>query len=87
MPVNITLFLESRKGYYYYFNWTAGKENENKIHYCECGHCNYGSGQRREQKRGLHGVWVGPFVNLEDADHFVGQIVNRPINHCNCTNR
>lgn len=84
MPDNITLFLESREGFYYYYNWTASQKN--KIHWCECGHCNYGSGKRREQLPGLHGVWVGPFINLEDADRFVGQVLGAQVNHCNCIN-
>ena len=84
MPDNITIFLESRKGFYYYFNWTF--EKYNSIHWCECGRCNYGAGMHREQTPGLNGVWIGPFVKLEDADRFVVEELNRPANHCTCTN-
>lgn len=82
MPNSITLFIESRSGYYYYYNWTAKKENA--IHWCECGRCNYGAGMRREQTPGLNGVWIGPFENLEDANRFVVEELNQPLNHCTC---
>lgn len=87
MPDNITLFLESRKGFFYYYNWTAGKESENSIHWCECGRCNYGAGMHREQKPGFHGVWIGPFVKLENTRKFVIEKLNRPANFCGCTRR
>jgi hypothetical protein len=57
--------------YYFYLNWTAGKEN--KIHRADCGHCNFGLGKRSKQVNGSHGVWVGPFASQTLAKEIISK--------------
>lgn len=57
--------ITKKDGFYYYYNWMAGKEN--KLHYCECGHCAFGSGKHTGIKEGKNGVWIGPFENRDIA--------------------
>ena len=51
--------ISHKVGYFYYFNWQS--DQENKLHYCECGHCAFGSGKREDSEQGKNGVWIGPF--------------------------
>lgn len=57
--------INQKEGFYYYFNWMAGIEN--KLHYCECGHCAFGSGKRDDSENGKNGVWIGPFESRKIA--------------------
>jgi hypothetical protein len=57
--------INKKDGFYYYYNWQAGEEN--KLHYCECGHCAFGSGKHADSKEGKNGVWIGPFENRDIA--------------------
>lgn len=68
-----SLIIENLEGYYYYFNWQARQEN--KLHYCECGHCAFGSGKHENVQLGNNGVWIGPFqtrviATQQLAEHF-----------------
>lgn len=61
----LSQIIENKEGYYYYYNWQAGQEN--RLHYCECGHCAFGSGKHENVEQGNNGVWIGPFQTRDIA--------------------
>lgn len=71
-----------KDGFYYYFNWHAGEQNS--IHWCKCGKCNYGIGSKKNINRGEHGVWIGPFDKLKYANDFLEKQLSKPVIHCRC---
>lgn len=61
----LSRILDNKVGFYYYYNWQARQTN--KLHYCECGHCAFGSGKHEEVDLGDNGVWIGPFISRDTA--------------------
>lgn len=52
--------------YHFYENWTVRPEKA-KIHFSNCGFCNYGRGTNKPKEDGLHGTWHGAFATFEEA--------------------
>ena len=77
--------IENKVGYFYYYNWQARQEN--KLHFCECGHCAFGSGKQEGAILGDNGVWIGPFINRDIARNTLQNIFRFPeiidCLHCN----
>lgn len=75
MTTNLNI-QEKENLYYFYHNWKAGKEN--KIHKGDCPQCNFGTGKREKQTRGLNGVWIGPFSTLDLCHTYIADKLNLP---------
>lgn len=57
--------------YYIYENWQAhAPERILRIHEGNCGFCQNGNGMREDANRGLNGVWIGPFDELDSAQNY-----------------
>ena len=78
----LSKILDNKVGYFYYYNWQAGQEN--KLHYCECGHCAFGSGKQEDVNLGDKGVWIGPFQTREIARQNLREqlYINSNIENC-----
>lgn len=72
--------------YYIYDNWQAADRESPKIHKWNCGYCNMGFGMHPNANRGEHGVWIGPFIEIEYARNYFQLKFNFPLNECNCVN-
>jgi hypothetical protein len=68
--------LISKRGFYIYYNEPNKKVKEIKIHVHYCGFCAWGSGRDIPKEAGRNGVWIGPFDTPEQAEEFVGKIIN-----------
>ena len=62
--------MKSKANYYAYINWQAGDKDEILIHHWSCGHCRMGLGKHHDAKKGVNGVWLGPFIKRKEAKQF-----------------
>lgn len=76
---------EQENLYYFYHNWDS--DQKNKIHLGSCGFCKYGTGMHKSEKRGISGVWIGPFSTLELCHTYIAKKLNLPpVEPHNCCN-
>ena len=61
--------------YYIYDNWQAADRESPKIHKWNCGYCHMGFGMHPNANRGEHGVWIGPFDEIEYAWKLIDTII------------
>ncbi len=70
--------------YYIYENWQAKDFNGPKIHQSDCGFCQNGQGMIKDAEKGKHGVWIGPFDDLEFAREYYRTHFTEPIIEDSC---
>ena len=73
----------SEMTYHFYENWRV-RPKKAKIHFSNCGSCNYGKGTNKPKEAGKNGRWHGPFATFEEAQEAARRTGNpdSPCGHC-----